>query len=152
MPNYYFDTSALAKRYHMETGTSRVDQLVDGAHSHCLISRIGLVELHSVLVKHVRLGNLSSVDLNAALLRLQSDLATSLLKVIPVEDEQFESSEALLQRHGPTRSLYALDAIHLAVAQALRAIDASLILVCSDQRLLAVAAEELFPTLNPEQP
>jgi predicted nucleic acid-binding protein len=152
MPNYYFDTSALAKRYHTEPGTARVDQLLDDTQNHCLISRIGLVELHSVLVKHVRIGNLTSANLQSALLKLLTDLASSLLKVLPLENKHFEGAEELLLRHGPTRSLYAFDAIHLAVVQAVNAIHPGLVLVCSDQHLLAIAAAESLLTLNPEQP
>jgi len=62
MPAYYFDTSALAKRYHAESGTALVNQLVADPQNQCFVSRLGLLELHSLLVKHIRLGNVADAD------------------------------------------------------------------------------------------
>jgi predicted nucleic acid-binding protein len=152
MPAYYFDTSAQAKRYHIEAGTTLVNQLVADLQNQCFVSRLGLLELHSLLVKHVRLGNLVDADLHKALSLLHSDLASSLLHVIPIELSQLDDAEALLRRLGPTRSLYALDAFHLAVAQSIIASGTKATVVCSDKRLLALAGSEGLLTLDPGQP
>jgi hypothetical protein len=48
MPDHFFDTSAITKHYHAETGTAVVDGLL-AAGGLNLISRLGVTELHSAL-------------------------------------------------------------------------------------------------------
>jgi predicted nucleic acid-binding protein len=45
MGRYFFDTSALVKRYHEEQGTDAIDALFAVADSSFVISRLGIVEM-----------------------------------------------------------------------------------------------------------
>jgi hypothetical protein len=47
MPRYFFDTSALVKRYHAENGTPEVRRLMTEPDAQCLISRLATVEMLS---------------------------------------------------------------------------------------------------------
>jgi len=58
MPLHFFDTSAISKHYHAETGTAKVDALLDLPNASQIISRLSVVELHSVFAKKVRIGEL----------------------------------------------------------------------------------------------
>lgn len=60
MARYFFDTSALAKNYHVESGTPRVQQILTHAGSQYFISRLAAVEMLSGFAKKVREGTLSS--------------------------------------------------------------------------------------------
>lgn len=44
---YFLDTSALAKSYHREVGTDRVEQLLDQPGSTIFISRLTTIEIQS---------------------------------------------------------------------------------------------------------
>jgi len=44
---YFFDTSALVKLYHAETGTPVVDQIASAAGTRILISRLTVAEMTS---------------------------------------------------------------------------------------------------------
>ena len=50
----YFDTSALIKRYHPESGGEAVDRYLDNGVDRHLISRLAFVEFHSAIAKKVR--------------------------------------------------------------------------------------------------
>jgi uncharacterized protein with PIN domain len=51
---YFFDTSALAKIYHHEAGSHRVEEMVRNPGHRILISRLAVVEMHSVFGVKVR--------------------------------------------------------------------------------------------------
>ncbi len=48
---HFFDTSALAKYYHREIGTDRVEQLLDQPASPVFISRLTAIEIQSVFAR-----------------------------------------------------------------------------------------------------
>ncbi|MCI0664301.1 MAG: type II toxin-antitoxin system VapC family toxin [Acidobacteria bacterium] len=54
MPIYFFDTSALAKHYHQDTGTPKVDRILAEQGSRHFISRLSAIEIQSVFASKVR--------------------------------------------------------------------------------------------------
>jgi hypothetical protein len=66
LPGYFFDTSALAKLYHAEVGTPKVDEIVEAAGTQVLISRLTVVELRSVFAIKVRTQFISREDARLA--------------------------------------------------------------------------------------
>ena len=62
MPNYFLDTSALAKRYHKENGSEYMDRILDRSGSRSLISNLSIVELESVLAIKGQIGVLVAAD------------------------------------------------------------------------------------------
>lgn len=71
---YYYDTSALCRRYHAEPGSDRVDALLDDASSRHVISRLTLVECQSALALKVRTGQIHSSDFVVLRQRLRADV------------------------------------------------------------------------------
>jgi PIN domain nuclease of toxin-antitoxin system len=60
------DTSALAKLYHREVGSDVVERILDQSGNLCLISRISVVEMESVLATKVRSRQLDEAGMEAA--------------------------------------------------------------------------------------
>jgi predicted nucleic acid-binding protein len=71
----YLDTSALAKRYHPEIGTSKAEQLAIQAAAGCFVSRLGMLEMRSVLAQKVRTSQISPTDSSFVLRRFRGTFA-----------------------------------------------------------------------------
>ena len=66
MPNYFIDTSALAKRYHKEKGSDGMDRILEQPGSRSLISHLAIVELESVFAIKMRTGEIDQAALEVA--------------------------------------------------------------------------------------
>jgi len=75
MPVHFFDTSAISKHYHAETGTAKVNALLDLPDASQVISRLSVVELHSVFAKKVRIGELDQANFQKLTRRFRVDVA-----------------------------------------------------------------------------
>jgi predicted nucleic acid-binding protein len=152
MPGYFLDTSALAKHYHPETGTARVDALLAEAGSSHFISRLGAVELLSVFAGKVRTEDVATGDVLLLRKRFQADVTGGLLRPVRMRAAHFQGAERLLLSYGPAQSIRTLDALQLAVASDLRSRGFIDHFVCADRRLLAVATAEGLAVIDPEHP
>jgi len=56
MARYFFDTSALVKHYHAETGTTEIRRILAEAGAEHLIARLATVEILSGFATKVRTG------------------------------------------------------------------------------------------------
>ncbi len=151
MADRFFDTSAFAKHYRTELGTARVDGFLAEPGSRHFISPIGAVELHSVLARLARAGQITAADFHLVRGRFLADIAAGLWRVVPVTASHFHRAQRLLVRHGLGRSLRTLDALQLAMSllNTIRPLDA---FVCADVNLCLVAAAEGLTVINPEAP
>ncbi|QJW98462.1 type II toxin-antitoxin system VapC family toxin [Frigoriglobus tundricola] len=149
MANRFFDTSAFAKHYRNERGTAKVDALLDEPGSHNFISNLGIIELHSILARLTRSGEITAGDFHLVRGKFLADIASGLWKVIPVTTAHFYHAQQLLVRRGLSHGLRTLDAIQLAVALVndVLPIDA---FVSADSNLCSVAAVERLTVINPE--
>lgn len=111
MADRFFDTSAVAKHYRVEVGTAKVDALLAEAGSRHLISTLGVVELHSVLARLVRTGQITAADFHLARGRFLADIAGGLWQAAPDADDHFHGAQGLLVRYGLVRGLRTLDAL-----------------------------------------
>jgi predicted nucleic acid-binding protein len=154
LPNYFLDTSALAKRYHKENGSEYMDRILEQPGSRSLISNsnLSIVELESVLAIKMRMGEINLQSLEIARRRFRADLARQRLLVAPsVNEGHFQSARKLLVRYGVAEGLRTLDAMQLAVALDLRRMGHITVLVAADQRLCRVASLAGCSAVNPEQ-
>lgn len=142
MPAYYFDTSALVKRYHLEQGSDRMDQLFADPTAALLTANITLAELTSALDRKRQDGVLTQETLNYVLAAVSRDLHEDFWLIELDRAHVLRSQELILRHH-----LRTLDALHLAVLLSLR--DITPVLVCADQRLLEAAQREQVAVLNP---
>lgn len=143
MSRYYFDASALIKRYAYEQGTERVVDLVQEA-----------TDLYTASVAYAELvmGFRRKWDEGA----LEEPELDRLLHDLDVEWEGFSRvglTSSLLQlirdRSRRHPRLRALDAIHLTSALLLQQAGIDLAFVCSDQRLKDAALQEGLQVIDP---
>ncbi len=153
MPNYFLDTSALAKRYHKENGSDFVDRLLEQIGSRSWISHLSIVEFESVLAIKTRTKEIDPPALEVARRRFRADLAQQrLLVAAPVHEIHFHSARRLLSQYGVTDGLRTLDALQLAVALDLQQSGHVGVLVAADQRLCRVSILAGCPAVNPDTP
>ena len=154
MPTYFFDTSALAKRYVNERGSAWVETVTDPTAGHAIyILQVIAVEVTSAVIRRQRGGTVSALDATTVLRQFRQDLATE-YQGIEATHALLSAAVALVEMYG----LRAYDALQLAAATMLQTYRtglalAPLILVSSDHELntAAVAAGLLVedPNIHP---
>lgn len=152
MPHYFFDTSAVAKHYHAEAGTPRVEALLATPDGTFTVSRLSVVELHSALAKKVRTGPLTRTEFERVTRRFRSDVTAKRWRVVRLLVAHYQAAERLIRRVGLTQGLRTLDALQLAVAVSLNEPGRAVGFVSADQNLCAIAAAEGLSVNNPEVP
>ena len=150
MPAYFFDSSALAKLYHPEIGTSEVDEIVQAPGNQVRISRLTVVEIPSVFAIKVRTQFITRDDARLLVRQSHEDIVIQKFSVAAVGEPEFAAAEQLLERHAFDMRLRALDAIQVAVALELKRRELVDTFVAADKVLCEVAAREGFAVFNPE--
>ena len=150
---FYFDASALAKRYIEEVGSDQIDFLfanVPLARLQCLT--IGAMEVFWICVRKRNDSRITASSFTQATRHLEYEVINtqSDFKTISVPDSLVWDSMNLVDIH----SLNSVDAIVLRsaldTAAELRNTGDTLVLVASDQRLLRAARTEGLQVFNPE--
>lgn len=101
---YFFDTSALLKRYIQEPGTNWVRQLTLQSQGHMLVvSQIVSVETVSALARRQREQRITTRQMRAAMLLLERHLRRE-YTIIPFSNEVEQLAKSLLVTH-PLRGL-----------------------------------------------
>ncbi|MBA3874429.1 MAG: type II toxin-antitoxin system VapC family toxin [Chloroflexota bacterium] len=150
MTAYFFDSSALVKRYVAESGTAWVRTITAPRASHTiLISQIAPIETVSAIMRRKRDGSLPNRTAQAARLLVDRH-AIREYKMIYLSNEVSQIAENLLDNY----ALRAADAIQLSAAleanvKLLASGLAPLTFVCADTRLNTVAVSEGLPTYVP---
>jgi len=143
---YFFDTSAISKRYVVEIGSQWVKRLIHQRAKHTIIiSQLTTVEFVSVMARRERKGRLSAADRVRTQNLFLRHVDNRYLGV-ELEKEVLRRARLLLVNH-PLRSL---DAIQLASALNIaHLIGTPITFVSADQRLLNAASAEGFATDEP---
>ena len=150
---FYFDASALAKRYTDEVGSDKIDFFFDNVpleRLSCLT--IGAMEVFWICVRKRNDGRITSHQFERATTHLRHEVINSQsnFKTISVPDSLVWNSIRLIETH----SLNSVDAMVLRsaldIAARLRNTGDTLVLVASDQRLLRAARAEGLQVFNPE--
>jgi predicted nucleic acid-binding protein len=150
MSNYFFDTSALAKAYHTESGSDFVLRMLRETTSRRWISVISVVEMESVFARKVRASGAETGALATVNRNLQKDLFHRLWIPFPLLASHCQRAQELIAKHGVREGLRTLDALQLAVALELRQSRLIELFVAADQRLCQVARLEGLVVINPE--
>ncbi len=146
MTYYYFDTSALAKRYSPETGSETVDAIINDQTSIIVIGNIAITELYSALSKKRRIGEISDNDFLCAIYRIEQDISEQLYQFLEVDNHTITATKTLILTY-PTLRTY--DAIHLALALELSELNPTV--VTSDIVLFNACQSEKLKVINPEK-
>ena len=133
----FFDTSALVKHYHIERGSSIVNELMENYV--VAISELAILEMTSALNRRFLSGELTKRKLEWVLERFYSDLENYV--VVTISSETVSLATSLVLKHG----LKTLDSLQL--ASALRIKDEVSIFVTFDERLKNAAEKEGFTVL-----
>jgi predicted nucleic acid-binding protein len=147
---FFFDSSALVKRYIDEAGSAFVIGLTDRADiDTILIARITQVEVIAAIFRRSRAGSLIVKDADAAITTFRRDLLES-YNFIEISPELLDEAAALVMSHG----LRGYDAVQLSAAVAantelLRSDLPPLIVVSADLHLNIAAAAEGLAVENP---
>lgn len=155
MATYFFDSSALVKRYHPEVGTADVNRLFSEQHSRHFIARLAVVEIQSALVRKVREGLISLTDLDVVRQRFLDEITQRRLQVVRMTDLHYRTAERLIRQYGPQPEqprLRTLDALQLAVALEMHQQTQLSVFVSADENQCSAAKAEQLVVLNPTQP
>lgn len=143
MAVYFFDSSALVKRYAREAGSDWVVATTDPAAGHGIyVAGIAGVEVTSAIARRSRGGGLDPADGASILAIFRDDLAGQ-YQIVSITESIIDAATRLAEAH----ALRAYDAVQLASAVALQAIRDELglppsTLVSSDLELNAAAVAE----------
>jgi predicted nucleic acid-binding protein len=137
---YFFDSSALVKRYTIETGTPWVESTI--SQNPVYLARITVVEVISAIERRKRAGNISEPEATKAIADFRFHLLNE-YTLVDLTEDLIEEAVIMVQTHG----LRAYDAVQLAavlkVDTARRSAKlSSLILVSSDLALNNAATSE----------
>jgi predicted nucleic acid-binding protein len=149
LATYFFDSSALAKRYHPEAGSVPVMTVFREPDCRIIVSRLTVVEMRSMFAGKVRMGVLTPVQANELVEHFKADVAARRIEVFVVTEFNCRRAESLIARHGFEHRLRSLDALQLAVALDLRDQSIGRTMVATDKTLCDVAALEGLSVLNP---
>lgn len=150
MAAYYFDSSALVKRYVSEIGTHWVMALTDPAAGHQIYAAsITAVEVISALTRQAKSGNLSPIDQTIGVTLCRADFVHEYSTVeitLPVIQRAMTMAEAYVLR--------GYDAVQLAAALEMNgkrlALGLSVLtLISADVELNRAAAAEGLPVDDP---
>jgi predicted nucleic acid-binding protein len=160
---YFFDSSAIVKRYHRELGTDWV-QAICGPRDHppLYLSQLAHVEVVAALRRAGRTRNLHPSYVDAMAREFERHIAlseptraTPLYQLIPISSSILALAADLCSHYWQSQPypLRSLDAIQLACAIAVSAdIPDELLFVTADARLAAIAPLEGFRVINPAFP
>ncbi len=153
MAAYFFDSSALVKRWIREAGTEWVRRASSSrAGNQVIVARLILPETASALAGRQRAGDIDPTRVDRALAVLRLELATRFV-VVELVPPVLDRAADLARRH----PLKAADAIHLAAALVVRdaagsAVREPLVFVAPDLRLGRAAEAEGFSVEIPRDP
>ena len=142
---YFFDTSALFKKYRTEAGSSVVSSLIDDARNECWISELARIEFFSTLFRLRRNLEISDDELEQQSKRFDANLPR--YQVALLSPDVLAEAERLLRTEGRRYALRTLDSLHLATFRVF--CDPTWTFVSTDDQLLAVAEALGPPVLNP---
>jgi predicted nucleic acid-binding protein len=112
MASYFFDSSALVKRYVAEVGTAWVTGIMRPSSRNLLyIARVAGVEVISAIVRRTRTGSLSAAHSARALARFRADFKTR-FQIVGITVAVVKQAMTLAEAH----YLRAYDAVQLAAA------------------------------------
>lgn len=140
MNSYFFDTSALVKRYLVETGSPWVQNLIAQPEVRIYISRLTETEVSAALTRR-----LDSTNATQVIGDFDVDLQHIYTKVT-ITDSTIDDAVVLAR----TQRLRGCDSLQLATALEVFKEEISLIFVCADNDLLLAAAAKGLLTENPE--
>ncbi len=145
MPFYYFDSTALVKRYNPEPGTRAVNTLLSKRGKTVILATPTIAEFYGVLANQAKQGALTRDDWYSVVFKFESESDRGLFHYIAPTNHTYVTVKELMLEYP---SLRAMQAIHVALAIELRPLRLSL--VSSDRALLELCRPLGIKPINPE--
>jgi len=148
LSGYFFDSSALVKRYHNEPGTQKVDEIIEHPEADLVISSLAISEVTSALHRKRQERKISDELLTDLLVAFYNEVLSK-FTVISLDDSLIPPSIDLILR----QNLRTLDSLQLAAVLSIFELlpEGECTFVCADQKLSEVAEVEGVAILNPEE-
>ncbi len=146
MPLYYFDTSALLKRYIVEDGSTWVRTTFAEPDADIVVSQLTIVEAVAALARRAKGGAFRPGNAARVVQKLTADFQQQFV-VIAVNPDLIDKAVDLARQ----RTLRGYDALQLATALVVRSLVAPEVVtfVAADDELIAAAELEGLPSINP---
>lgn len=151
MQVYFYDTSALVKRYHKEDGTDIVDNAFRDKNVTRTISYISVIEFYSAFAKKVRMGMITEEDFRETIKTLVKDIKSGMIQLIYFGESEKKGAAELIHKYGLSRNLRTLDAIQLAIMKRL-GVQVITHIYCADRTFSDLIKNEGFSIIDPERP
>jgi hypothetical protein len=163
VPSYFFDSSAIVKRYHYEAGSPWVRSICDPrTHPPLYLAQLAHVEVVAALYRTGRRERLHPSFINSLVSIFERHLAmsdpsqrTPIYRIVPISITVTDLAAFLCKRYSglSPHPLRSLDAIQLAAAMlAATASGEEIHFVTADIRLAEIATLEGFTVVNPVSP
>ena len=110
--NLFFDTSALVKYFHLESGTDQVVELIDNTENQIWVSDLARIEFISAFYRKLRRGDIDSTQLEESLSSF--DIEWDQFNQQSLSDTVITEADRLMRKKAPKYRLRALDALQLA--------------------------------------
>jgi len=146
MATFFFDTTALAKRYCLELGTHKVNEILTEKRNQVILAECTATELFSTLNKKVRRSDLTRDDFYTVVYKFESEVNQGLFKVINMSPLVIRNSKLLLLQHPFLRFSTAMQ-----ISYAIEVFSLKPTIVSSDLHLLETCKLTGFKILNPEK-
>lgn len=143
--NYFFDTSALVKIYHIEAGSDGVLDIYYSENS-ITISELGKAEFLATIYKKYKEKEINEETIEAIINKFEEDLKNK-FKLFKFSSLVLDESGSLIKKHAKDFSLGPLGSIQLAFFKAY--CEDEDVFVCADKRLVKVAELEGFTIMVP---
>ncbi len=144
MSQHFFDTSALVKLYHEESGDITVLPIYYGENA-IFISELSRIEFISATHRKFRNKEINAHILQVTIDRFLDDF-DSKYHVVPLVSSLADMASELIVEYGRARHLVTLDAIQ--IASFLAIVDDDTIFVCADSRLNNLIKQMSFNVLE----
>ena len=144
MAAFFFDTSALVKRYYSEKGTGAVDEIIETDQNRVVISSLSIIETVSAFRRKRNRSELSEEAMNGLLSSFFQEALEEFL-ILPLEESILQFSFELILED----DLRTLDSLQLSAALSIEPEVEDLTFVCADFDLVSIAQNRGLSTVNP---
>jgi hypothetical protein len=146
MPYYYFDSTALVKRYSMERGTRIVNKLMVKRGKIAILPTWSVTDFYSIFSTRAQEGLITRDDCYSVLYKFEIESKAGLYQFIAPRMETYLSTKELVLEYPFLRSAQVM---HLALALELKPL--RLTVVSADTQLLAASKTAGLHIINPEE-
>jgi predicted nucleic acid-binding protein len=141
---YFFDTSALVKRYYEEDGTKEVDSIIEDEQNQVIISSLSIIETTSAFRRKRNTREITADEVNELLGAFFKEALDDFI-IIPLEESILSFSFNLILEE----DLRTLDSLQLSAAISVDSETDELAFVCADADLVSVANSNGLDAINP---